>query len=148
MSLSSSNEQTAKFKERARKRGQILFVIGWLFTLLNIAGIVWAIYLPMTLKAMPEGVFFMLDDGTHFALVGILILIGFLLLGVLQIAFLDRIGARMVEDVEENVAAEASLRLAKFVSYFTILACIGSLLYDVKTYRTWADQLRVLDIKG
>ena len=124
---------------RAQRKGNIYFGLGWLLTIINLAGIALAIWLPILLHGLPQDVFFTLDDGISSAMWACIGLAAFATFSILQTLFLPRLAHRMVADIPETVAAEASLRIARYVAFLTLLACVASLFMCVKTYRTWTD---------
>lgn len=124
---------------RAQRKGNIYFGLGWLLTIVNLAGIAWAIWLPILLHNMPEDIFFTLDDGVSFSMWGCIGLAAFAIFSVLQTLFLPRLAHKMVADIPETAAAEASLRIARYLAFLTFVACVASLFMCVKTYRTWTD---------
>ncbi len=111
--------------------------------MLNIVGIGWAIYVPIALTLYQQDVLFTLDGAVTYALqmgasigaVGIFAL--------LQIFFLGKLARGMVADVPEVAAAEAALRIARWVAVITVVVCIVSLFVSLKLYRRWDDVLRI-----
>lgn len=124
---------------RAQRRGNILFGIGWFLVLVNLAGIAWAIAVPILLRAKTMDVFFTFDEALPYALWCVIGVAASAIIALAQIIFLHRLAALMVEDIPESMAAEAALRLARYVAFFTFVLSTASLLWDLKQYRSWVD---------
>lgn len=127
-----------------RLRATVLLALGWLLTAINIAAAAWAAYLPFLLKNMPEDPLFILRDATAFALMAVISLFGALVLGVLQIIFASRLAESLREDSDDTQAAEDALKLARTTAFLAVIFCLGSLAFDLKTYRQWADALNLI----
>jgi len=129
--------------QHGQRIGNRYLAIGWVLTILNILGIGWAIYVPIALTLYQQDVLFTLDGAVTYALqmvssVGVVGIFAFL-----QILFVGKVARGMVADVPEVAAAEAALRLARWVAVVTALACIVSLYVSLKLYRRWDDVLRI-----
>jgi hypothetical protein len=129
--------------QKARRRGNLYFAFGWALTLINLGAMVWAVGLPFILRAMPQDVFFSLEDAVRFAFGGCVSIAALAFFALLQVVFVDRIGRGMVEDLPETIAAEASLKLARYTAYIAMFFLVASFLFDLRTYRAWADFLAV-----
>ncbi|MCH8273466.1 MAG: hypothetical protein IH851_01590 [Armatimonadetes bacterium] len=125
----------------ARRKANLLFVLGWGLTLLNLAGVLWAIYLPIKLRLLPEqlGGLFYVSNTVEYAFWTTASIAALVLIALAQILFISRLVARMVADLPEIAGAEAALKLAWITAWLTILFCTLSFLYDLRTYRQWQD---------
>lgn len=158
MSLWSSSGSTNKPVQASRRRARFVFYFAWTLVLINLAGILWAIYLPLDLKfrfKYPDGLLitflntyiftdrpfssFTWSDQAPYALKATIVVGVFVLLALLQVIFLRRLMYLRGHDVPEVEIAEAAVKVASFVAWVSLIICMASLIWDIRTTRQWWD---------
>ncbi len=141
MSHSSSESGMAS----SRDPNTFLFAVGWVLTALNFAGMAWAVYVPIGFYLYQQDILFSLDTAQTYGKVNTLSVVGVLVFGLLQIAFMGRIARAMFSDSLDTAAAEAALKIARATAVVLALVCIASIVVDVIYYRRWYDYYQLLN---
>jgi hypothetical protein len=131
--------------DHAQRVGRRIFVVGWFFSLLNLFGMVVAVYAVFRLYTFfdPSNVFSTLEDGVSEALTYNLVVGGFAALSLFQFWFLAFLAKKMKADIPETESAEAALKIARYSAAICLAFCVLSLAIITRRYRQWADLLRV-----
>ncbi len=147
-----------KTVQESRRRARFIFYFAWLLILINLAGIVWAIYLPFDFKfrfKYPDGLFitflntyiftdrpfssFAWNEQAPYALKATILMGVSVLLALLQVLFLPRLMYLRGHDVPEVEAGEAAVKLATFIAWVTLILGTVSLIWDIRITRQWWD---------
>lgn len=128
-----------------RDHSGLLFRLGWLLVLANLAGMAWAVYVPIGFYFYQQDILFSLDTARTYGLVNTLSVVALLVFGLLQVFFTGRLARLMVRDSYETAAAEASLKVSRASAVVLVLFCTASLVPDVMFYRRWADYYQLFN---
>mgnify|MGYP001029513222 CR=1 FL=1 len=163
MSLLSSRGSTNKPVQASKRRARFVFYFAWTLILVNLAGVLWAIYLPLDFRfrfKYPDGLFitflntyiftdrpfssFIWSEQAPYALKATIVMGIFVLLALLQVLFLPRLMYLRGHDVPEVEAAEAAVKLASFSAWIILILGTASLIWDIRVTRQWWDTYELL----
>ncbi len=131
-----------------QKTATLVFVVGWLLIIFNLAAIVLANYAPLYLEGLTREAFFFIDEAAVTSRIIAIVSTCLYAALLLQAVFLGKVAHSIMKDDSPQVAAaEASLKLARVVAVVGLVLMFYGWFKTVQMDQSWQEGVRLKQLQ-